>query len=213
MLAEGIKPAIIENIGKMAGMPVGPLSLNDEVAIDLSMKIRDAAKLDLGDAYKAHPAEPILEKMVKELGRYGRKNAKGFYDYPTDGSPKKLWPGLAEIAPVTIDECPPALKAELIARILTIQALETARCFEEGVLTTARDADIGSILGWGFAPFTGGTASYIDGVGLKRFVAECERMEGLYGERFKPNALLREMAEKGETFYSRFGGEAVKQAA
>ena len=212
MLAEGIKPAIIENIGKMAGMPVGPLSLNDEVALDLSWKIREQTKKDLGSAYKASPVDPIIEKMVVELQRFGRKNGKGFYDYPAEGK-KKLWPGITDLVLTKIAECPPALKAELIKRTLYIQAIETARCFEEGILTTARDADIGSILGWGFAPYTGGTASLIDGVGLKTFVAECEALAAKYGDRFKPNALLREMADKGETFYSRFGGEKAKMAA
>jgi len=212
MLGEGIKPAIIENIGKMAGMPVGPLSLNDEVAIDLSWKIREQTKKDLADAYKATPVDAIIEKMVVDLQRFGRKNGKGFYDYPAEGK-KKLWPGITDLVPTKISECPPDLKAELIKRILYIQSLETARCFEEGILTSARDADIGSILGWGFAPYTGGTASLIDGVGVKKFVEECDALAAKYGDRFKPNALLCEMAEKGETFYGRFGGETVKQAA
>jgi 3-hydroxyacyl-CoA dehydrogenase/enoyl-CoA hydratase/3-hydroxybutyryl-CoA epimerase len=212
MLGEGVKPAIIENIGKMAGMPVGPLSLNDEVAIDLSWKIREQTKKDLGDAYKATPVDAIIEKMVVDLQRFGRKNGKGFYDYPAEGK-KKLWPGITDLVPTKIAECPPDLKAELIKRILYIQALETARCFEEGILTSARDADIGSILGWGFAPYTGGTASLIDGVGVKKFVEECDALAAKYGDRFKPNALLREMAEKGETFYGRYGNAEVKQAA
>jgi 3-hydroxyacyl-CoA dehydrogenase / enoyl-CoA hydratase / 3-hydroxybutyryl-CoA epimerase len=212
MLAEGIKPAIIENIGKQAGMPVGPLSLNDEVAIDLSWKIREQTKKDLGDAYKASPIDPIIEKMVVELQRFGRKNGKGFYDYPADGK-KKLWPGISDLVPTKIEECPPALKTELIRRILYIQALETAKCFEEGILTTARDADIGSILGWGFAPYSGGTVGLIDGVGVATFVEQCEELAAKYGERFKPNALLKEMAAKGESFYGRFGGEKARKAA
>jgi 3-hydroxyacyl-CoA dehydrogenase/enoyl-CoA hydratase/3-hydroxybutyryl-CoA epimerase len=212
MLSEGIAPAIIENVAKQAGMPVGPLSLNDEVAIDLSWKIREQTKKDLGAAYKPTPIDPIIEKMVVELKRYGRKNGKGFYDYPADGK-KRLWPGISDLVPTKIAECPPDLKQELTRRILYIQALETARCFEEGILMEARDADIGSILGWGFAPYTGGTASLIDGVGVKRFVEQCDALADKYGERFKPNALLREMAEKGETFYSRFGGEKAKKAA
>ena len=211
-MAEGIKPAIIENIGKQAGMPVGPLSLNDEVALDLSWKIREQTKKDLGDKYKPSPVDPIIERMVVKLQRFGRKNGKGFYDYPAEGK-KKLWPGITDIVATKIAECPPDLKAEYIKRILYIQAIETARCFEEGILTSARDADIGSILGWGFAPYTGGTASLIDGVGVKKFVEQCDALADKYGERFTPNALLRDMAAKGETFYSRFGGEKVKQAA
>ncbi len=212
MLSEGIKPAIIENIGKQAGMPVGPLSLNDEVALDLSWKIREQTKKDLGDKYKASAVDPIIEEMVVKLQRFGRKNGKGFYDYPADGK-KRLWPGITDLVATKIAECPPALKAELIKRILYVQALETARCFEEGILTTARDADVGSILGWGYAPYTGGTASLIDGVGVKKFVEQCDALADKYGERFEPNALLREMAANGETFYSRFGGEKARQAA
>ena len=212
MLAEGIKPAIIENIGKQAGMPVGPLSLNDEVALDLSWKIREQTKKDLGDKYKPSAVDPIIEQMVVKLQRFGRKNGKGFYDYPAEGK-KKLWPGITDIVATKIAECPPELKAEYIKRILYIQAIETARCFEEGILTSARDADIGSILGWGFAPYTGGTASLIDGLGVKKFVEQCDALADKYGERFKPNQLLREMAAKGETFYARFGSEKVKQAA
>jgi len=212
MLSEGIAPAIIENVAKQAGMPVGPLSLNDEVALDLSCKIREQTKRDLGDKYRASPIDPIIEKMVVELKRHGRKNGKGFYDYPADRK-KKLWPGIVDLVPTKIAECPPELKTELARRILYIQSLETARCFEEGILMEARDADIGSILGWGFAPYTGGTASLIDGVGVRKFVEQCDALADKYGDRFKPNALLREMAQTGETFYSRFGGEKAKKAA
>jgi 3-hydroxyacyl-CoA dehydrogenase / enoyl-CoA hydratase / 3-hydroxybutyryl-CoA epimerase len=95
--------------------------------------------------------------------------------------------------------------------LLTIQALEAARCFEEGVITDPRDADVGAILGWGFAPFTGGPVSYIDTIGAKKFVERCEKFAAKYGDRFKPNALLKDMAAKGETFYGRFAPQ--KQAA
>jgi 3-hydroxyacyl-CoA dehydrogenase / enoyl-CoA hydratase / 3-hydroxybutyryl-CoA epimerase len=150
--------------------------------------------------------------MVEDLGRYGRKNKKGFYDYRDDGT-KALWTGLSDLAPVQIAECPPALRDELKNRLLFRQALETARCFEEGVITDPRDADIGSILGWGFAPYTGGTISFIDGMGVAAFVTEAERLAKKYGPRFNPNKLLKDMAKKGETFYGRFGGEAAKKAA
>jgi 3-hydroxyacyl-CoA dehydrogenase/enoyl-CoA hydratase/3-hydroxybutyryl-CoA epimerase len=105
------------------------------------------------------------------------------------------------------------LVKELKNRLLYRQALETARCFEEGVLTDPRDADIGSILGWGFAPYSGGTCSFMDGIGLKAFVAEAERLAKKHGPRFKPNKLLKDMAKNGDTFYGRFGGAAAKQAA
>jgi 3-hydroxyacyl-CoA dehydrogenase/enoyl-CoA hydratase/3-hydroxybutyryl-CoA epimerase len=145
----------------------------------------------------------LLAEMVETRGRLGRKNGKGFYDYPDKG-PKKLWPGLAELAPKWLD--PDAIDiAEMKHRLLGIQALETARCFEENVLTDVREADVGSILGFGFAPFTGGTLSYIDMMGTKRFVALCEALAKKHGSRFAPSKLLIEMAAKGETFYGRFG--------
>lgn len=214
MLAEGVKPAIIENVGKMTGMPVPPLAMNDEVALDLGYKVRQQTKKDLGDAYRETPADSIIEQMVVKLERFGRKNGKGFYDYPaTPDGKKRIWPGLSALVTTKIAECPPELREEYKKRLLYIQALETARCFEEGVLTDPRDADIGSILGWGFAPYTGGTISLIDGMGVATFVAECDALAQKYGERFKPNALLRDMAAKGETFYGRFGRPKAQAAA
>ena len=213
MLAEGVKPAIIENVGRMTGMPVPPLAMNDEVALDLGYKVRQQTKKDLGDAYRETAADKIIEEMVVKLERFGRKNGKGFYEYPSDPSGKKrIWPGLSDLVKTKIAEAPPELRDEYKKRLLYIQALETARCFEEGVITDPRDADIGSILGWGFAPYTGGTISLIDGLGVAKFVAECDALAQKYGERFKPNALLRDMAAKNETFYARFG-KAAKKAA
>jgi 3-hydroxyacyl-CoA dehydrogenase/enoyl-CoA hydratase/3-hydroxybutyryl-CoA epimerase len=213
MLAEGVKPAIIENVGKMTGMPVAPLAMNDEVALDLGYKVRQQTKKDLGDAYKETAADRIIEEMVVKQERFGRKNGKGFYEYPSEpGGKKRIWPGLAAIVETKIHECPPELRDEYKKRLLYIQALETARCFEEGVITDPRDADIGSILGWGFAPYTGGTISLIDGMGVATFVAECDALAQKYGERFKPNALLRDMAAKGETFYGRFAVKGKKAA-
>jgi 3-hydroxyacyl-CoA dehydrogenase/enoyl-CoA hydratase/3-hydroxybutyryl-CoA epimerase len=212
MLAEGVKPAIVENVGRMTGMPRAPLEMSDDVALDLAWKVRNETKKALGAAYTDDKTDAILQTIVEKLGRYGRKNGKGFYDYPADGSKKKLWPGLAELAPVKIDECPPALRDEYKKRLLYIQALETARCFEEGVITDPRDADVGSILAWGFAPYTGGVISMMDLMGLRTFVAECDALAAKYGDRFKPNALLRDMARKGETFYARFSAEQKKAA-
>jgi 3-hydroxyacyl-CoA dehydrogenase/enoyl-CoA hydratase/3-hydroxybutyryl-CoA epimerase len=144
--------------------------------------------------------------MVEKRGRLGRKNGKGFYDYPQSG-PKRLWPGLADLQPVKLD--PDRIDvAEIRHRLLGIQALETARCFEEGVLTDVREADVGSILGFGFAPYSGGTLSYIDMMGTKAFVDLCRSLEKSYGERFTPCKLLVDMAAKGETFYGRFAGQA-----
>ena len=211
MLAEGVPAAMIENVGRMAGMPVGPLSLNDEVAVDLAWKILKATEADLGAAGVDPRQKELLSEMVEKRGRFGRKNGKGFYDYPEKG-PKKLWPGLAELQPTRLD--PDAIDvAELKQRLLVIQALETARIFEEGCLTDVREADVGSILGFGFAPFSGGTLSYIDMMGTKAFVALCQKLAAKYGDRFTPNKLLTEMAAKGESFYVRFAPGKRKQAA
>ncbi len=202
MLAEGIPPAMIENVARMAGMPVGPLSLNDEVALDLGWKILKATEADLGPQ-AIHPAQKtLLAAMVETHQRLGRKNGKGFYDYPQNG-PKRLWPGLSDLQPVKLD--PETVDVqELKDRLLVTQALEAARTFEEGVVTDVREADVGSILGFGFAPFSGGTLSYIDGTGTRAFVALCRRLEAKHGARFAPSKLLVEMAETDDRFYRRF---------
>jgi 3-hydroxyacyl-CoA dehydrogenase/enoyl-CoA hydratase/3-hydroxybutyryl-CoA epimerase len=186
----------------MAGMPVGPLALNDEVGVDLAWKILKATEADLGPKAVDPKQRSLLEQMVEKLGRLGRKNGKGFYDYPQSG-PKRLWPGLADLQKKKLD--PDAIDIEeLKQRLLAIQALETARCVEEGVITDVREADIGSILGFGFAPFSGGTLSYIDTMGAKAFGALCKRLEKAHGARFKPSKLIADMAAKGDTFYTRF---------
>jgi 3-hydroxyacyl-CoA dehydrogenase / enoyl-CoA hydratase / 3-hydroxybutyryl-CoA epimerase len=211
MLMEGVPAAMIENVGRMAGMPVGPLSLNDEVAVDLAWKIVKATEADLGSEAIDLRQKALLSDMVEKRGRYGRKNRKGFYDYPEKG-PKRLWPGLADLQTVKLD--PDLIDIqELKDRLLGIQALETARCFEEKVLTDVREADVGSILGFGFAPFTGGTLSYIDMMGIRRFVALCEKLAAKYGPRFAPSRLLVDMAAKNETFYGRFAPGRRDKAA
>lgn len=211
MLMEGVPPAMVENLARIAGMPVGPLALNDEVAIDLALKIARAAKADLGDAYPGSPGDNLLETMVDTHDRLGRKNSKGFYDYPKMEK-KYLWPGLSDILPAAKDA--QAFDAEeLKQRLLVIQALETSRCFEESVLTDVRDADVGGILGFGFAPFSGGPLSFIDMAGTAAFVEICRTLESKHGARFAPSRLLLEMAEKGETFYGRFPPLQLKNAA
>jgi 3-hydroxyacyl-CoA dehydrogenase/enoyl-CoA hydratase/3-hydroxybutyryl-CoA epimerase len=210
MLTEGVPAAMIENVGRMAGMPVGPLSLNDEVALDLGWKILKAAEADLGPQAVDPKQKALLAELVEKQGRYGRKNGKGFYDYPQNG-PKRLWPGLADLQPVKLD--PDSIDIqELKDRFLVVQALEAARCVEEKVITDVREADVGSILGWGFAPFTGGTLSWIDMLGTKRFVELAKSLEKKHGPRFQSPKLLIEMAEKGESFYRRFP-PARRQAA
>ncbi|WP_424629122.1 3-hydroxyacyl-CoA dehydrogenase NAD-binding domain-containing protein [Bradyrhizobium sp. SYSU BS000235] len=211
MLLEGVPPAMIENAGKMAGMPVGPLSLNDEIAIDLALKIIKATEADLGPQAIEQDQKKLLIEMVEKQGRLGRKNGKGFYDYPEKGKgQKKLWPELKTLQPKHLD--PDTLDVEeLKQRFLVVQAVEAARTVEDHVITDPREADVGSILGFGFAPFTGGTLSYIDFMGTKKFVELCQKLEKKFGSRFTPPKLLLDMASKGETFYVRFAPK--KQAA
>ncbi|MCY6382516.1 FAD-dependent oxidoreductase [Hoeflea prorocentri] len=212
MLVEGIPPAMIENIAKMAGMPVGPLALNDEVAIDLTQKIHRATIADLGDKAVDPRHVQLIDTMVDTHGRTGRKSGKGFYDYPAKPAKKHLWPGLKDLYPqqdpdnVSVDE--------IRNRFLVTVALEAARTVEEGIVTDPREADIGSILGFGFAPYTGGALSYIDEIGAKDFVEMCDDLASRHGEHFKPTPLLKDMATKGDSFYSRFGqGAGIGQAA
>ncbi len=200
LLAEGVRPALIENVGRATGMPRAPLEMNDDVALDLGWKIRQQTRKDLGARYQETAADRIIEKMVVDLKRYGRKSKAGFYDYPDDGK-KVLWPGLADLVAVADRQPAPAVVRQ---RLLYIQALEAARCFEEQVITDVRDADVGAMLGWGFAPWSGGPLSLIDTIGAQRFVAECEALERECGARFAPNALLRDLAQHGDTFYRRF---------
>jgi 3-hydroxyacyl-CoA dehydrogenase/enoyl-CoA hydratase/3-hydroxybutyryl-CoA epimerase len=210
MLSEGVPAAMIENAAKAAGMPVGPLALADEVALDLAQKIMRQTIRDLGE--KAVDAEQVklIDTLVDKEGRLGRKNGKGFYDYPAKPAKKKLWPGLKELYP---QQAPEAVDfGELKQRLLVVIALEAARVMEEGIVTDPREADVGSILAFGFAPYTGGALSYIDGIGAKAFVGIAGRLEEKYGAEFRASRLLREMAERGETFYGRFGGGVAEAA-
>jgi 3-hydroxyacyl-CoA dehydrogenase/enoyl-CoA hydratase/3-hydroxybutyryl-CoA epimerase len=208
MLTEGVPAAMIEQAGKQAGMPVGPLSLNDEVGVDLGLKILRATKAQLGDAAIIPEQEELLTTLVEKEGRFGRKNRKGFYDYP-EGAPKRLWPGLKDlqVSPAAAELID---MQELKQRLLVTQALEAARTVEEGVITDPREADVGSILGFGFAPYTGGALSYIDFMGAKAFVELCQTLQAKHGDRFAPPKLLVDMAASGETFYGR---AAAKKAA
>ncbi|MGA7974764.1 MAG: 3-hydroxyacyl-CoA dehydrogenase NAD-binding domain-containing protein [Pseudolabrys sp.] len=213
MLLEGIPPALIENAARMAGMPVGPLALNDETALDLGLRIVRAAEADMGAGAINQQQKKLLEDMVEKHGRFGRKNGKGFYDYSV--KPKRLWAGIADLQPkkLTRDEVEALDVEELKHRILVVQALEAARTFEEKVVTDVREADVGSILGWGFAPWSGGTLSWIDMVGSKKFVELCRDLEKKHGPRFKPCKLLVDMAESNDSFYRRFAPPKKKEAA
>ena len=199
MLAEGIHPRSIEVAGLKAGMPMPPLALQDEVSLSLSLHVMQQTKRALeaeGKTFTAHPAMPVVEKMVNELGREGKKVGKGFYDYPENGE-KRLWPELTELYP-TKEEQPS--QQDLVDRLLYVQANETAKCFEENVVRSVADANVGSIFGWGFAPNQGGTLQFINSVGVKKFVERSRELAAAYGERYEPANILVEMAEKGQEF-------------
>jgi 3-hydroxyacyl-CoA dehydrogenase/enoyl-CoA hydratase/3-hydroxybutyryl-CoA epimerase len=200
MLGEGVHPATIEQATTQAGYPVGALQLADELNLELFLKIRDETRSAAGDTYVRHPAEDVIEKMV-ELGRPGRLRGAGFFDYDEAGKRIGLWPGLAEHFPVHGDPAAVDL-AELSERMLVIEAVESARCVEEGVIVTTADANIGSIMGIGFPPWTGGVLQYVNGYpgGVAAFVARADDLAAKYGARFEPNPLLRKKAENGETF-------------
>jgi 3-hydroxyacyl-CoA dehydrogenase/enoyl-CoA hydratase/3-hydroxybutyryl-CoA epimerase len=209
MLAEGVNPALIENVSKHAGMPVGPLAVTDEVSIELSYHVLKMTREGLGDKYVATEADDVITKFIEELDRKGKKTGKGFYEYP-EGGRKHLWQGLAEHYPLAEEQPDPD---EIRKRILYVQAIDSVRCIDEGVVTHPADADIGSIFGWGFPPYTGGTISFIETVGLAEFVTEADRLAKLYGERFAVPDSLRSMAEKGETFYGRAEADEHRSAA
>lgn len=184
MLKEGVDPALIENGGKDAGLPVGPLAVTDEVALDLVYKISGQGVQD--GVISEQDTSYQLAKQFVALGRLGKKAKAGFYDYADDRT-KKLWPGLSTLFPVA--EQQPSLD-EVKTRLLYRQALEAVRCFEENVVRTRLEADLGSILGWGFPAYAGGALSFVDFVGLETFVQTCHRLADQYGERFRPTEKL-----------------------
>lgn len=198
MLAEGVTPALIENSGRLAGMPVGPLAVGDEVSIELMVEIQKQIRAGLGKKYQPEPADRVAVLMAEKLGRKGRKNGKGFYEYPP-GEKKYLWPGLAKHFPPAKTQ--PAVDI-LKKRFLYRQAIEAARCFDEGVLRDAASGDVGAVFGWGFAPFTGGPFSMIDTIGPKAFVKEAGELAKAFGSRFLPPKGLKERAKAGKNFYA-----------
>lgn len=199
MLIEGVPGELIEDAAKAAGMPVGPLALNDETALDLSLKIMKQTIRDLGEGSIQPKHLSLVSTLVEEHGRMGRKNGKGFYDYPDKPAKKTLWPGVnglypqQAIAAIDFDE--------LKRRILFVIALEAVRVLQEGILTDPREADVGSILAIGFAPFTGGVLSMIGEIGLVEFVRLATQLQLKYGSQFEPPELLLEMAKDGRAFY------------
>jgi 3-hydroxyacyl-CoA dehydrogenase/enoyl-CoA hydratase/3-hydroxybutyryl-CoA epimerase len=202
MVAEGVAPPLIENAARQLGFPLGPLQLVDETSIDLGVRIAQATRAAMGDAYPESPADGVLEALHAE-GRLGRKAKAGFYAYDEAGKRQSLWSGLREQWPPR-DQ--PSLQ-EVQHRLAFIQTLEAVRALEEGVLTDIREGDVGAILGWGFMPWSGGPFSWLDILGASRAVSICDGLSGRHGSRFAAPALLRELSERAETFYGRFQSE------
>ncbi|WP_323752313.1 3-hydroxyacyl-CoA dehydrogenase NAD-binding domain-containing protein [Marinobacter sp.] len=201
MLAEGIHPSSIENAGLLSGMPVGPLAISDEVSLTLMQHIRAQSRKDTeaaGGTWQPHPAEAVIDTMVNTHNRKGKAAGAGFYEYPEKGK-KHLWPELETLL-VNQESARSVQLQNLKDRLLFIQAIETIRCLEEGVLRTVADANIGSIFGIGYAPWTGGAIQFVNQYGVRDFTARAQELAAQYGERFTPPALLLEKAEKNDTF-------------
>ena len=202
MLLEGIAPAIIENLGKMTGMPMGPFELADFAGLDLALHVREQTAADLGTSFKPTATDAVLRALVVGNARLGRKNGRGFYDYSEDGKEKRLWPGLQKLAAVTrVDAFDKGFQQEIKNRLLYSMALQAAWCMDEKIMADPREADVGALLAFGFPSWTGGPLSLIDMIGIRKFVAECDRMAAAYGKRFLPPNLLRAMAARNEGFY------------
>ncbi|MFY7929847.1 MAG: 3-hydroxyacyl-CoA dehydrogenase NAD-binding domain-containing protein [Oligoflexus sp.] len=197
MLAEGQPPIAIERAALQAGMPVGPLAVSDEVSLSLYQMIRKATEADLqrqGKPIPAHPAHAVVDRMVDEFARKGKAAGAGFYEYPKEGR-KYLWPELKSLY-----QGPQIPFQDMKDRLLFIQAIETVRVLEEKILTTVADANLGSIFGFGFAPWSGGTLQFINSYGVRRFTERACELAGRYGERFQPPRLLIEHSERNEPF-------------
>ena len=209
MLKEGVHPRSIEVAGLQAGMPMPPLALQDEVSLSLGLHVAEQTKKDLavepakdGKAYAEHPGMGVVRQLC-ELGRVGKKVGKGFYDWTDDG--KVLWPGLGKLFPVAAQQ---PEQRELTDRLMFAQANEAARCFEEGVLRSVADGNIGSIFGWGFAPFHGGALQFINAMGAAAFVARSRELAAKFGPRFEPAAVVVRQAAEGGCFTDRRPGLA-----
>ncbi|NOD35992.1 MULTISPECIES: 3-hydroxyacyl-CoA dehydrogenase NAD-binding domain-containing protein [unclassified Ruegeria] len=204
MITEGVSPILIDNAARQLGFPVGPIQLTDETSIDLGAKIARATKTAMGDAYPESPSDDLIFWM-EEQGRLGRKANAGFFDYDDKGKRVEYWKGLQDKYPLAAEQ--PDL-IEVQERLMFAQVLEAVRALEEGVLEDIREGDVGAILGWGFAPWSGGPLSWLDIIGTPYAAERCDQLAATYGERFTCPPLLREMAEKGQSFYGRFNPEA-----
>ena len=203
MVAEGVAPALVENAAKLVGMPLGPLQLVDETSIDLGVKIAKATRAAMGDTYPDGAVDTVIFAMADQ-GRLGKKSKSGFYSYGEDGTRLGLWDGLATAYPCAASQ--PDL-VDVQHRLLMVQVLEAVRALQEGVLTDIREGDVGAILGWGFAPWSGGPFSWLDIIGADKAVSICDALTTAHGPRFTAPALLRDIAAKGQTFYGRFDAE------
>ena len=208
MVTEGVAPQLIDNAAQQLGFPVGPIQLGDETSIDLATKIMRATKAAMGNAYPASEADDLIVWM-EDLGRLGRKANAGYFNYDEKGKRTGYWKGIHDKYPLAEEQ--PALQ-EVQDRLMFAQVLEAVRALEEGVLEDIREGDVGAILGWGFAPSTGGPFSYLDIIGTPYAAERCDQLQAKYGDRFECPALLREMAAKNQTFYGRFGKEAAAAA-
>jgi len=205
MVAEGVEPALVENAAKLVGMPLGPLQLVDETSIDLGVKIAKATRAAMGDAYPDGAVDEVLFWMAGH-GRLGKKANAGFYAYDAAGKREGLWEGLEPRYPVAKDQ--PNLRT-VQHRLLMAQVLEAVRALEEGVLTDIREGDVGAILGWGFAPWSGGPFGWLDIIGAATAVEICEGLTETFGPRFTAPQMLRDMAAKGQSFYPAAGAKAA----
>ncbi|MTJ05793.1 MAG: 3-hydroxyacyl-CoA dehydrogenase [Sediminimonas qiaohouensis] len=204
MVKEGVAPALVDNAARQLGFPVGPLQLVDETSIDLGAKIARATKAAMGDDYPDDEVDEIIFFMEGE-GRLGRKSKAGFFDYDEKGKRLGYWSGLADKYP-RLEEQPDLIEVQ--HRLMFAQVLEAVRALEEGVLEDIREGDVGAILGWGFAPWSGGPFSWLDILGTPYAAERCDQLTKEVGPRFTCPALLREMADKNQSFYGRFGPEA-----
>ena len=204
MVAEGVAPALIDNAARQLGFPVGPLQLVDETSIDLGAKIARATRAAMGDDYPDEAVDEVIFWMEGE-GRLGRKANAGFFDYDEKGKRQGYWAGLEEKYPHAEDQ--PDL-IEVQHRLMFAQVLEAVRALEEGVLEDIREGDVGAILAWGFAPWSGGPFSWLDIIGTPYAAERCDQLTEAHGARFTCPDLLREMAEKNQSFYGRFSNEA-----
>ena len=201
MVTEGVAPQLIDNAAQQLGFPVGPIQLGDETSIDLGVRIMKATKAAMGNAYPASDADDLIVWM-EGLGRLGSKANAGYFDYDQKGKRTGYWKGVHDKYPLAAEQ--PALQ-EVQDRLMFSQVLEAVRALEEGVLEDIREGDVGAILGWGFAPATGGPFSYLDIIVTPYAAERCDQLQAAYGDRFECPALLREMAGKNQTFYRRFG--------